>query len=139
MIYIAAPLFNEAEREFNVRIKRSLARFTRVFLPQEDGDLMSNLSLVMDREAAAKRIFDGDVSAIRSSKLVVAVLDGRAIDEGVCVELGIASAYKVPCVGIKTDSRQLDGFGDNPMVSGCLNDKVRNLEELEILVRKFFG
>ena len=53
--------------------------------------------------------------------LVVAVLDGRVPDEGVCVELGIAFSFKKTVVGVLSDSRTCFPWGLNPMVSGCLS------------------
>jgi|HubBroStandDraft_6_1064221.scaffolds.fasta_scaffold2507682_1 hypothetical protein len=38
--YFAAPLFNEMERDFNLRVVAQLERYIDVFLPQRDGGLL---------------------------------------------------------------------------------------------------
>ena len=39
-IYVAGPLFSEAERTFNSKLKEQLGEFIDVYLPQEDGGLL---------------------------------------------------------------------------------------------------
>ena len=43
------------------------------------------------------------------------------IDEGACVELGIAYGIGKRCYGFKTDTRSVElGLDLNPMISGCM-------------------
>jgi hypothetical protein len=37
LVYLAGPLFSEAERGFNIRIRNILSKKYLVYLPQEDG------------------------------------------------------------------------------------------------------
>ena len=56
------------------------------------------------------------------------VLDGRAPDEGACVELGIAYSNNVRCYGFKSDARSVELDLDlNPMITGCLTKLFYNI------------
>jgi hypothetical protein len=54
----------------------------------------------------------------------------RSIDEGACFELGYAFALGKTCVGLKTDSRTLFPFGDNPMIEAALRHIFRDEADL---------
>lgn len=120
-IYLAAPLFNDMERGFNLRMTEQLEPFSTVFLPQRDGLLMRDLVRNGMALASARRlVYEADINALRQCDCVVAVLDGRTVDEGVAFEIGFARALGKSCVGLKTDDRALLSSGDNPMVlAGC--------------------
>lgn len=120
-IYLAAPLFNDIERSFNERLTSLLEPMAHVFLPQRDGKLMRDLvDGGMPLEAARQLVFEADINAIRRCDCIVAVLDGRTIDEGVAFEIGYGRALNKLCLGLKTDDRTLLPSGDNPMiVAGC--------------------
>lgn len=132
-IYLAAPLFNDMERERNARFKGLLRGWGHeVYLPQEDGGIATELIGKGANAATVRRqIFEGDLTAIREADAVVALLDGRVPDEGLCVELGYAYGIGKPCVGYQTDRRSLDQFGNNPMVDGCLRALARTEEDLK--------
>ncbi|WP_162262531.1 nucleoside 2-deoxyribosyltransferase [Bosea sp. Root483D1] len=120
-IYLAAPLFNDIERAFNARLAELLTPAVEVFLPQRDGRLMRDLVREGTPLSAARQlVFEADTYAIRRCHCVVAVLDGRTVDEGVAFEIGFARALDKLCLGLKTDDRTLLASGDNPMiVAGC--------------------
>ena len=119
--YIAAPLFNQSERSFNLELAETIAKYCNVFLPQRDGLLLSKLIYDgMNISDARNLVFKADVASISSSNILIAVLDGRTIDEGVCFEIGYANALNILCIGLKSDDRSLLPSGDNPMiVCGC--------------------
>lgn len=130
-MYLAGPLFSEAEREFNCRLKKLLLPFFDVYLPQEDGGLMFDMiAQGMKPVAAAAKVFATDVNAIEACEAFLIVLDGRSIDEGAAFELGFAFARGKPCYGLKTDSRQLLATGNNPMIDGPLRTVFPNVEAL---------
>ncbi len=131
-IYFAAPLFNAAEQRFNARLTWQLEeRGHSVFLPQRDGFEMAEVDTDARPDTAAEmrsRVFHLDSSEVIAADLVLAVLDGRVPDEGVCVEIGIAWATRNAdrgarrIVGLKTDSRSwLPYDALNPMVSEALD------------------
>ncbi len=130
-IYLAGPLFSEAERTYNKQLTQLLEECADVYLPQRDGGLMSEM--VRDGvppEIASKSVFMLDMDAISQADCLIAILDGRAIDEGVAFELGIAYSYGKCCIGLQTDSRRLAWWGNNPMISSALEKTFENIEEL---------
>jgi nucleoside 2-deoxyribosyltransferase len=70
------------------------------------------------------------MEAIRRADYLVAVLDGRAIDEGVAFEIGVAFSHTKRCVGLQTDSRRLASWGNNPMITGALAIVFQRVEDL---------
>lgn len=133
-IYFAAPLFNAAEQRFNARLTWQLEeRGHSVFLPQRDGFEMAEIEASAGAAGAddlRRKVFQLDSSEVIAADLVLAVLDGRVPDEGVCVEVGIAWAIRTAdpsrakrrIVGLKTDARSwLPNDTLNPMISEALD------------------
>lgn len=100
-VYLAAPLFSEAERDFNRKLRDEIrsAGFS-VFLPQEDSNNFKG-------DNRQKVIFNKNLKAIESSYIMVAVVDGIDIDSGTAWEIGYASAKGKPVIGLRTDFRTL--------------------------------
>ncbi len=132
-IYFAAPLFNAAEQRFNARLTWQLEEHGhRVFLPQRDGLEMAEIdpNAGPDSKANMRRmVFQLDSSEVIAADLVLAILDGRVPDEGICVEIGIAWATRNAdgrarrIVGLKTDSRTwLPTDALNPMIGEALDE-----------------
>ncbi len=91
------------------------------FLPQVDGSIaFDRIKVEGEQGKIRKEIFDNDVRAIKECDILLALLDGRVPDEGMCIELGIACALGKKCVGYKTDQRSLDEYGNSLMIEGCL-------------------
>lgn len=133
-VYFAAPLFSEAERDYNLKIVHILESYGyEVFLPQRDGFLATELENMTEQEKSDK-IFKKDLEEVLKADILFAVLDGRAPDEGVCVELGIAYANGKRCYGMKTDARSVEYDMDiNPMIMGCFNHYFYNLDGDELI------
>lgn len=133
-IYIAGPLFSQAEKEFNERIDKHLRDWGfETFLPQRDGYLLADLmAQFSDKQEAIDTIFYKDIEEIKGCDIVLFVLDGRVPDEGACVEVGLAYAYEKECIGFKSDSRSLMGDMDNPLLVGVLKGRIaKSISELE--------
>lgn len=132
-MYIAAPLFSEAERTFNKDLKEALNHLFSVYLPQDDGDLLVNLvgKEGMTTEAAMQKIFEADIKALGKSEVLLVVLDGRTIDEGACFELGLAYEKGKKCIGLQTDPRRLLPAGNNPMIMGALQNVFQSIDEIQ--------
>jgi nucleoside 2-deoxyribosyltransferase len=129
--YVAAPLFSEGERSFNLVVAQLLEPFLSVYLPQRDGILLRDLHEAGEDSAESRRqIFETDVAAIKASDVIVAVLDGPSVDEGVSFELGYATCLGRVCVGLATDSRRAPGYFRNPMWDAALLTTFRSLPEL---------
>lgn len=132
-VYLAAPLFNQQERTFNKEIKERLQAQYDVYLPQEDGLLLEDLlKQGMDASKAEERIFSADVRAMKESDIMLAVLDGAYIDEGVAFELGYMNAIGKQCVAIQTDIRRQLLSGNNPMINKSLNEVFTSLDQMYI-------
>ena len=130
-VYLAGPLFSDAERTFNAIVVQGLEKWVDVYLPQRDGGLMSEMVKEgMEPDVAGCRVFKRDMDAIRQAEYLIAILDGRAIDEGVAFELGVAFSHAKRCLGLQTDSRRLASWGNNPMITGALEIVFHSVDDL---------
>src|SRR3990172_1385249 len=80
-VYLAAPLFSEAELDFNRRLK--------------------------DEEHRQEIIFNKNMAGLENSDIIVAVIDGTDVDSGTAWEIGYAYAKGKPVLGLRTDFRTL--------------------------------
>lgn len=117
-LYLASPLFNEMELTYNANLKKELSPFFDVFLPQDDGLLLRDIIKGgIQQNVAARMVFDADVQAMAEADLILAVLHGAHIDEGVAFELGYCFAKNKRCIALQEDIRQALPTGNNPMIS----------------------
>jgi len=139
LIYLAGPLFSEAERRFNLGLTQRLeALGFDVFLPQRDGVERDRPPYdTMAPEERRHAMFHLDRSKVLDSDAFLFVLDGRVPDEGACVELGIAYCQKYlhngdkRLLGLYTDTRAAFIGGKlNPMVRVPLDYVVDDVETL---------
>jgi nucleoside 2-deoxyribosyltransferase len=136
-IYLAGPLFSQAEREFNTKVATELRKNGfDVFVPQEN----SSIDEYPDTDEKRRRLMNGffakDIEAIESSDLLLIVMDGRVPDEGACFELGYAYARGKICVGLKTDTRVSELGTDNAMLVGSLGDNIAtDLDSLTAILK----
>ncbi len=101
-IYQAGPLFTQAERDWNQRLAEALRGAGHdVTLPQAAVEALTMID--------ADTIFRLCVDGVRRADVVVAILDGADADSGTCFECGLAYAWGVPIVAVRTDFR---GGGD---------------------------
>ena len=104
LVYVAGPLFSEAERAFLEAVVSRLAESAGLhplrdfFLPHRDG---GELGKGPNRED----IFALDMDRLDAAHVVVALLDGQDADSGTCIELGYAYAKGKKIFGILTDFR----------------------------------
>jgi nucleoside 2-deoxyribosyltransferase len=114
IIYLAAPLFSQLERQWNRdlagRLERQLG--CSVMLPQEFG--------AGEREGPGwhnGELFRQCVEGVERCDAMVAVLDGADADSGTAFEMGYAYALGKPMVGLRTDFREQHELGTNLMLS----------------------
>ena len=137
-VYFAGPMFNQAEKEYNLKVVKVLEDHGyTVFLPQRDGIEAAALEGKSEEEMT-EMIFKLDHDEVYKADIIFMNLDGRAPDEGACVELGMGHAAGKRCYGFKTDTRSIEyGLDINPMITGCMtklfknNDGDKMIEELE--------
>ena len=125
-VYFASPLFSDAERSFNRKAADVLESLHySVHLPQELDDDAENRG--EDREAA---IYAGNLAALKSADIVVAVIDGADADSGTAWEMGYAAASGKRIIALRTDFRR---FSANECVNLMLeteSEVVHSLDEL---------
>lgn len=139
--YVAAPLFTDAEREFNEVLSVALQAALDVYLPQRDGLLLSSMRIEQsaNEDSIRRQIFANDIAAIDRSDLLIAVLDGPCIDDGVAIELGYAFGKEKLCVGLYTDSRRGVGYFRNPMWEGACAALFDTLQGLQDWIADFIA
>jgi len=125
-VFLAAPLFSEAEREFNSQTaKRLREKGFEVWLAQEASFIQQGT------HKEKKTIYEGDISALKTSDVLVAVLDGLDVDAGVAFEIGYAKALEKPIIGLKTDYQTFSGMEEvNLMLEVPLIEICKNANEV---------
>jgi nucleoside 2-deoxyribosyltransferase len=144
-IYLAGPLFTQAERRWN----RELARCLCAAIPS------SRVALPQDR---ARKFIDGDkidfdgivqncMKTIESCDVMIAIFDGPDADSGTSWECGYARAHNKPVIGVRTDLRSSEDDGVNAMLRRTCSVYIRlaatdeNIERLSkrlaLAIRKF--
>ena len=133
-VYLAGPMFNQGEKDFNLAVTHVLEEFGyEVFLPQRDGIEAAKLEGKTEEELI-RMIFELDAGEVRKADIVFMNLDGRVPDEGACVELGIAFGSGKRCYGFKTDTRSIElGLDLNPMISGCMIKIFKNYDGEQLI------
>jgi len=102
-IYLAAPLFSEAERAYNAALARLLEEnLFDVYVPQDAGDDSSGRDLTEH-----SRMFAAHREALDTADAVVAIIDGADADSGTAWEMGYASARGTPVFALRTDFRKV--------------------------------
>lgn len=99
-IYLAAPLFNAAERQFNVSLAWRLRDFGHtVWLPQENQPAANTPNWEAE-------VFAKDLEGINAADVVIASMEGPDPDSGTAWEVGYAYGIKKPVIAFRTDFRQ---------------------------------
>jgi len=130
-IYLAGPLFTEAEQNWLRALKGQLmALGYEVCWPFE---LFPEGEIESWGQDGPKRIMERCRDAVDASELIVAWLDGTQVDDGTAWEVGYAHARAKRILGIRTDFRQ---GGDtrhslvNAMIEGCCEGIFRGVPQL---------
>ncbi len=137
--YYAAALFNEGEREFNLRVKAMLDECgLETWFPQEDaGFLEDYMDKGMTLAEARHHIFEQNLDAVRQAEVLIFNLDGRVPDEGACIEAGVAYGLDKRLIGLQTDFRAVEPGGNNLMIDGVLDYEIAaDIEELRSMLTK---
>ena len=104
-LYFAAPLFSEAEQLYNEQVVTLIESIFKnsieVYLPQRN-DSINDKSQYAD----SVMIANGDNAYLEDADILIALLDGTAMDPGVAAEVGYFYSMNKPIIGIYTDSRQ---------------------------------
>ncbi len=131
MLYLAGPLFTEAERSFKETLRDVLSEFFDVFLPQEAGLIGEMMKHGIGPSDSSHRIYEACMKALRKCDAVLIVLDGVMVDDGSAFELGIAHMRKIPRFGYLSDDRKKpEPPSVNPMIFFSLDRIFTDLDSL---------
>jgi Nucleoside 2-deoxyribosyltransferase len=102
-IYLAAPLFTDAEKLYNAQLRDRLCQEGYdTYLPQEQGE---------DARYREKKddpsIFARHLQALDHTDLLIALCDGPDADSGTAWEAGYAYAKGIPVIALRTDNRTI--------------------------------
>lgn len=131
MLYLAGPIFNEAEIEWARRIKGEI-----------EDRLGQRLEVIWPHEfssGSGREIFENNLSGLRDCGLMVAILEGSHVDDGTAWEMGYHYARGGVTVAIRTDFRKAGetrGSKVNLMVENSCHVIVHSLDELIIALKK---
>jgi nucleoside 2-deoxyribosyltransferase len=110
-VYLAGPLFTQAEWQWNLRLAEALHRCSlEVILPQNGAAPM----LAGQQDFDARGLFELNLKSIDSADVIVAIFDGADVDSGTAWECGYAFKAAKPVVGVRTDLR---AGGDDPQAA----------------------
>ena len=124
-LYLSAPIFTQAQRQWNRRLAAALAAElpgVEVVLPQ---DFRVEGRYNDPRTFAS--IYRKCTEELAAAAALVAVLDGSDADSGTAFEVGFAAARGVPVVGVRTDYRAGQDRGTNLMLSRACGRFVFNM------------
>jgi hypothetical protein len=115
--YVAHRLFAAHDRALGAYIAHRLAERVgaeAVFLPFCDTD---EENLVSDLKG--QRLYELDRARLRRIDGMIALLHGPSLDDGVCMEIGYATALAVPVIILTTDFQTYGPTADGPTVAFC--------------------
>lgn len=102
-VYLAAPLFSEAERSYNTTLAARLEEnLFEVYVPQEAGDDSGTRG-----NSEQEILFEKNLQALKDADIVVAIIDGADADSGAAWEMGYAFAVEKPVIALRTDFRRI--------------------------------
>jgi nucleoside 2-deoxyribosyltransferase/predicted secreted protein len=126
-VYLAAPLFSEAERSYNSQIADLLRKnLFEVYLPQETGDDCGTR-----KKEEQGRLFSVNKKALDGADIIVAVIDGADADSGTAWEMGYAFAEEKQVTALRTDFRRV---GTNERVNLMLEQSAIVVDNREALL-----
>ena len=100
-VYLAAPLFSEAERSYNAIVADLLRKkFFDVYLPQDTGD-----GNPKREKNDLVQIYERNKQALQDADIVIAIIDGADVDSGTAWEVGYATALGIQVIALRTDFR----------------------------------
>src|SRR5262245_20103080 len=130
-LYVAAPLFTEAERAFNLVLAKALeVEGHDVYLPQRD-------TSPAEGSERTTTIFYENLAALRSADAVVAICDGSQVDDGTAWEIGYAYGRNIQIFGLRTDARIVQQSDEriNLMILESLSELSPTMEQLIHTIR----
>ena len=126
-VYLAAPLFSEAERSYNSQTADLLRKnLFEVYLPQEAGDDCDTR-----KKEEQGRLFSVNKKSLEGADIIVAIIDGADADSGTAWEMGYAFAQGKLVTALRTDFRHV---GINERVNLMLEQSAIVVDTREALL-----
>jgi nucleoside 2-deoxyribosyltransferase len=122
-VYLAGPLFTQAERQWNLDLAKGLSQNgLEMLVPQ----VLAERYITEHGGFDPAALFGLAADSVRSADVVVAILDGADPDSGTAFECAIAWSRGIPVIGLRTDFRKGgDGVGNvNLMLSASCREMV---------------
>jgi nucleoside 2-deoxyribosyltransferase len=130
LAYIAGPLFNAAERAQAEGVDAICRRAGfHTFLPHRDGGLLGTPG------RTPARVFRADLAGLQRADVLVAILNGPAVDPGTAWEIGYGFARGLPLVGYLDDLRARPGAEPVDLMVSRSCNLVRSTAELRHVLR----
>ena len=130
LAYIAGPLFNAAERAQAEGVEAICRRAGfQTFLPHRDGGLVGT------RGRTPAAIFRADLEGLKRANILVAILNGPAVDPGTAWEIGYAYARGLAVIGYVDDLRARPGSEPVDLMVSKSCTLVRSTAELRHVLR----
>jgi hypothetical protein len=138
-VYMAGPLFTEAERGFITRVAGMLReRGVECFVPHEQP---------LPDPVDASAVFRLDQAGLQKASAMVAWIDGADVDSGTACEIGLFSelvrreSWRKGIVGLATDlrygfRRDTPGGGMNLFVAGAVLSAGRIVRDVDAAVKQ---
>lgn len=114
IIYLAGPLFTQAERIWNKNLGEQLSLTisnTEIILPQ-----VQAMNYVKAEAIDFQSLVQNCIQSLEKADVIVAILDGSDADSGTCWECGYAYARGKRIIGVRTDLRGSEDEGLNAML-----------------------
>jgi nucleoside 2-deoxyribosyltransferase len=125
-IYFAAPLFTQAEWQWNENLAAELGRHNLdITLPQKRAEPM----LFGVEEYSPSVLFEDNLRGIENADIILAVFDQADPDSGTCFECGYAYSKGLPIIGLRTDLRKT-GDDNDSAINLMLSKSCKTLVEL---------
>lgn len=123
-IYLAGPLFTEAERQYLEGIKKQLQKIAADFDPPLFSvvwpwELISSCEIEAHGDRAKWEIARRCREALDDCEVVIAWLDGTQVDDGTSWEVGYAYSKGKRIFGLRTDLRRA-GECNNSLVNAMI-------------------
>jgi nucleoside 2-deoxyribosyltransferase len=114
-IYLAGPLFSNAERQWNVKLRNHIEQVAgfKVLLPQE---MCMGLNPANNGDEDALKLFRICEKGVRDADIILAVLDNADVDSGTAWEVGYARGIGKKVIGVRTDFRLCEFYNVNIML-----------------------
>ena len=114
IVYLAGPLFTQAERIWNKNLGEQLflkIPDVEIILPQ-----VQAVNFVKENFIDFEGITQNCIQGLEKADVIVAILDGSDADSGTCWECGYAYAKGKRIIGVRTDLRGSEDEGLNAML-----------------------